>query len=157
MNAASKPAMDVNTTPSPGDWRTRHGLTKPHWAKPEDSLEYANWLLSFQKRPWDWVCVCYPWGEVGSGLRMPELWQREWLKSLQVELNRTADRITGEPFTVKEIFNRVIRMATAAGHGVGKTSLVAWVIHWFCSVYPNSQAVITASTAAQLETKTGVS
>lgn len=34
------------------------------------------------------------------------------------------------------------------------TALVAWIIHWFVSVYPNPQAVITASTESQLYTKT---
>lgn len=109
----------------------------------------AEWIMSFQKRPWDWVLACYCWNVPGSPLygKLPEIWQRRLLMKLQAELQRT-------DLTVHQIANRVIRIAVAAGNGVGKTTIVAWIIHWFCSCYPRGEAVITASTSAQLETKT---
>ena len=127
-----------------GDWRDHHGIIAPTGWTPEQYASYADWLLSFQLRPWDWVCECYPWMEEGSGLTIPEVWQRSWLMTLQSDL-QAQGMVNG---------NQVIRMAVAAGRGVGKTALVAWAIHWFMSVFPNGTAVITAGTAAQLETKT---
>lgn len=131
------------------NWRDHYGLTPRKFANPEEAKRYADWLLSFQTRPWDWVLTCYPWRQPGSPLeeRFPELWQREWLKRLQDELQR-------KDLSPEEVTNRVLRIATAAGHGVGKTALVAWVIHWFVSVFPGGRAVVTASTQPQLDTKT---
>lgn len=131
-----------------GAWRSKFGLNPPSFT-PAQAGEFAEWVISFQKRPWDWVQQCYPWLVEGSPLsdKIPQLWQRTWLKRLQDELQRT-------DLLFEEIANRVIRLSTAAGNGVGKTALVAQVIHWFCSVYPKGSAVITASTASQLETKT---
>ena len=129
-------------------WRSKFGMNAPTFT-PQQAAEFASWVISFQDRPWDWVQQCYPWLEPNSPLadKIPQLWQRTWLKRLQAELQRN-------DLSVEEIANRVIRMSTAAGNGVGKTALVAQVIHWFCSVFPKGEAVITASTAAQLETKT---
>jgi len=42
----------------------------------------------------------------------------------------------------------------ASGHGIGKTALVAWIIHWFISTRPNPQIIVTANTQTQLSTKT---
>ena len=130
-------------------WTRQFGLTPPAFENEAQAQEYAAWLLSFQKRPWDWVLACYPWGIENSPLEFkhPELWQRDWLKRFQKELERT-------DIPREKAFNRVIRLATAAGHGVGKSTLVAWMIHWFVSVFPGGHAVITASTDTQLHTKT---
>lgn len=46
------------------------------------------------------------------------------------------------------------RLAVSSGHGVGKTRLVAALIHWFMATRPNPQVVVTANTKPQLETKT---
>ena len=47
-----------------------------------------------------------------------------------------------------------IRMATASGHGIGKSTLVAWIVDWLMSTRPHCQGTITANTYTQLETKT---
>ena len=46
------------------------------------------------------------------------------------------------------------RIAVASGHGVGKTALTSWLIHWFMSTRPNPQVVVTANTKNQLDSKT---
>lgn len=141
--------MSLALAPTAPHWREQFGLTPPKFSTPEEARAYGVWLLSYQKRPWDWVLACYPWGLRDSPLEFkhPELWQREWLMKLQEELQRT-------DLPPDEVMNRVIRMATAAGHGVGKTALVAWMIHWFVSCFPGGRAIITASTETQLTTKT---
>jgi hypothetical protein len=114
-----------------------------------EAIAFGEWLLSFQNRPWDWVLACYPWHEKDSPLedRSPERWQRQWLMDLQTELQRP-------DLSAEDRVRRVIRFTVAAGNGVGKTSLVAWIIHWFTSVYPNGEAVVTAGTRDQLDGKT---
>lgn len=111
----------------------------------DGAAKFAEWVLSYQRRPWDWVCACYPWGSGPLEGRRPEPWQRRLLMKLQEELQGLTD---------EEWRNHVVRFSTSAGNGVGKTSLVAWIIHWFVSVFPCGQGQITASTEGQLSGKT---
>jgi hypothetical protein len=46
------------------------------------------------------------------------------------------------------------RIAVASGHGIGKTALTAWIIHWFMATHAHPQVVVTANTMAQLTSKT---
>lgn len=41
------------------------------------------------------------------------------------------------------------RVACASGHGSGKSFLMAWLIDWHLRVYPNSNALLTATNAEQ--------
>lgn len=120
------------------------GLEVPNMP-PEEAEQFGKWVLSFQRRPWDWVCACYPWGSGPLRDRSPEAWQRRELMQLQEELEGLSD---------EGWKNHVVRFSTSAGNGVGKTSLVAWLIHWFVSVFPCGQGQITASTEGQLQGKT---
>jgi hypothetical protein len=45
-------------------------------------------------------------------------------------------------------------MATASGHGIGKSTLVAWIVNWILTTRPLCQGTVTANTYQQLETKT---
>ena len=45
-------------------------------------------------------------------------------------------------------------MARASGHGVGKSTVAAWVVLWGLSTMPNTRIVVTANTDSQLRTKT---
>ena len=47
-----------------------------------------------------------------------------------------------------------IREAVASGHGVGKSTLVAWLILWAMATEVDTKGVITANTETQLKTKT---
>jgi hypothetical protein len=47
-----------------------------------------------------------------------------------------------------------IQMATASGHGIGKSVLVVWLIKWILDTRPFSKGTVTANTAEQLKTKT---
>lgn len=69
----------------------------------------------------------------------PQPWQLEQLKKIGQGL---ANR------------NEVIHQAIASGHGVGKSTLVAWIILWAISTCPDTRGVVTANTEAQLRTKT---
>jgi len=84
----------------------------------------------------------YKWGEEGTILYDhdgPDIWQAKVLARIAYCVAR----------------NLPVRIAVASGHGIGKSALVAWLIHWFMSTRgPNPQVVVTANTKNQLMTKT---
>lgn len=47
-----------------------------------------------------------------------------------------------------------IRFSTASGHGIGKSTLVAWIIKFILDTRPYAMGVATANTSDQLRTKT---
>jgi hypothetical protein len=46
-----------------------------------------------------------------------------------------------------------IQIARASGHGIGKSTVAAWSVHWAVSTMPDARAVLTANTEGQLRTK----
>lgn len=84
----------------------------------------------------------FPWHEAGGPLEAfegPEQWQLAVLRDIRDGL-----------LTIDE----AIQLATASGHGVGKSALVAWIILWAISTFPDTKGVVTANTETQLKTKT---
>lgn len=97
--------------------------------------------------PYGFVCYSYPWGEPGTPLFQhsgPDVWQKEFLQDLGKRYYNAC---------VSDV-SEAVRMATASGHGAGKSGLVAWIIDWFISTHVNPQIVTTANTRTQLLTKT---
>lgn len=141
--------------PAPREFSSMFGLQPPEWESQEDADAFAAWIASYRWRPWDWVLVCYPWGEEGTDLegRMPEPWQREYFMELQRRLQEIIARHPDKKDAELEL-REVIRTSVASGHGVGKTATVAMLIHWFVSTMPDCEVVVTASTQTQLSTKT---
>ncbi len=112
-------------------------------------LELAGEIAAFYADPLGFVLFAYPWGEPGGPLadeEGPDEWQTEFLKDLGAELRKRGfDGVNAvEP----------IRMAVASGHGIGKSTLIAWVADWIMSTRPYARGTITANTVKQLETKT---
>ena len=100
------------------------------------------WLAACNKDPLAFVMGAFPWGEPGTTLEEfqgPEPWQREILIDIANGL-LTRDR--------------AIQLATASGHGIGKSCCVAWIILWAFMTAPDTRGVVTANTEAQLKTKT---
>lgn len=98
-------------------------------------------LASYSKNPLGFVRFAFPWGEPGSELANaagPEPWQEALLRRM------------GESLSPDE----ALLLATTSGHGVGKSALVAWIILWAMSTFPDTRGVITANTETQLKTKT---
>src|SRR5215469_6107105 len=73
--------------------------------------------------PLGFVLFAFPWGEAGTelaNLTGPRDWQRELLAELGRRIREGS-----------EIGNLLpILMARASGHGVGKSTVAAWVILW---------------------------
>jgi hypothetical protein len=107
----------------------------------EVATAYAEWIMSFHDDPYEFVLAIYPWGEPGplEEYDGPDDWQTKVLKGLGQDIQSGKDNI---------------RICVSSGHGIGKTALVAWIIHWFMSTHPHPQCVVTANTGTQLTTKT---
>ncbi|WP_421883257.1 terminase [Methylibium sp.] len=84
----------------------------------------AQAILTFRDRPADYVRCVFQ--------AEPDEWQVQALNAIATDQ----------------------RLAVASGHGVGKTALTSWLIHWFMSTRPDPQIVVTANTKNQLDSKT---
>lgn len=111
---------------------------------PETVKEQAQWaafVAQFREDPLGWVLAVYPWGVKGTQLENREIdpWQAIILDEIGQQLR------AGVP---------LVRIACAAAHGIGKTAVEVWLIHWFESCYGRSMCKVTAGTLPQLMTTT---
>jgi hypothetical protein len=107
---------------------------------PHDSL--LDWLVSVRDDPLGFCIGAFPWGEEGTQLEAyggPSTWQKAVLEDIRLGL------LTPE---------EAIQLATASGHGIGKSALVSMIILWSMFTFPDTRGVITANTEPQLKTKT---
>lgn len=112
--------------------------------EPQSEIEQAAWAAfvgQFKDDPLGWVLAVYPWGQKGTPLEDAKLdvWQAMILDEIGAQLK------AGVP---------LVRIAVAAAHGIGKTALLAWIIHWFESCWGKSMCKVTAGTRDQLSTTT---
>lgn len=114
-------------------------------AAPASSLDLAARLLHQTRHdPYQFVMRAFPWGEPGTMLEHyqgPRTWQAEILHMIGEHL-RGPDRFAP------------LQVAIASGHGIGKSALMAFVMLWGITTYPEARGVITANTEGQLRTKT---
>lgn len=90
--------------------------------------------------PLDYVICAFDWGHGDlANEEGPDEWQREMLS-----------QIGKQCLTVEA----ALQMAVGAGHGVGKSALVSWLILWAMSTRPHLNGVVTANTKNQLSGKT---
>src|SRR3954462_2522764 len=96
----------------------------------------------------DWfVSEFFPWGEGElASYTGPDTWQEGFLREW-------GEEIRGRCFDGHHPVSP-IRFATSSGHGIGKTTLVAWIAAFLLSTRPQSQGTVTANTFPQLEAKT---
>tara|TARA_Y100000310_G_scaffold73580_1_gene69673 strand:- start:2113 stop:3693 length:1581 start_codon:yes stop_codon:yes gene_type:complete len=76
----------------------------------------------------------------------PDVWACEFLDAVGAEIRK-------RKFDGHSAVNP-IQMATASGHGIGKSVLVAWLTKFILDTRPFSKGTLTANTAEQLKTKT---
>jgi hypothetical protein len=131
----------------------------------------AEDLARFTNDPYGFALWAFPWGEPGTELeRFPglESWQVRILTDIRDGLLTPSQAIAQvvahdeAPGYAPQDLSRLnltsstaaICIATASGHGVGKSALVAIIILWAISTMEDTRGVITANTEAQLKTKT---
>lgn len=99
-------------------------------------------MAGFRHDPYGFVIYSFPWGEEGTELvnkTGPEGWQADLLRRI------------GEGTLTP---NQAILEATASGHGIGKSALVAWIILWAIATMEDTRGIVTANTENQLKTRT---
>jgi hypothetical protein len=97
----------------------------------------------FTHDPLGFVLWAFPWRLEGTSLADedgPDQWQREQLAAIGADLRANP--------------HKVVQDATASGHGIGKSSQVAWLILWALMTHEDTRGVVTANTEGQLRTKT---
>lgn len=120
-------------------------MASPARSVHEDLAEFVG---QFYDDPLGFVEACYPWGEPGllQDYKGPDKWQAEFLKTIGAEVRK--NRFDGfKPVSA-------IRRAVSSGHGIGKSTMAAWLVDWVMSTRPHAQGTVTANTFTQLETKT---
>ena len=104
-----------------------HGLTAVASASPSSNRDLDDELARCYADPLRFVRLMYDWpinGEPG-----PDVWQREVLADLGAAV--TARRFYGHTPVLP------IRVAISSGHGVGKSSLFAWIVNWLMATRPD--------------------
>ena len=122
--------------------------------------DLADDIADFYADPLGFVMYAFPWGEGEIDLVElsepwasrfnckygPDAWACEFLDGLGKQVReRGFDGINAvDP----------IMMAVCSGHGIGKSTITAWLILWIMSTRPMAKGVVTANTSNQLQTKT---
>lgn len=115
----------------------------------------------FYDDPLGFVMYAFPWGKIPalSLVKLPEKYRDsfdmeygpdQWACEL---LEHIGEKIRENRFDLTHAVPPV-RTAVASGHGIGKSAVVAWIVHFIMSTRPNAKGVITANTSEQLSTKT---
>jgi hypothetical protein len=110
-----------------------------------DDEQLTEDVAQFHADPLGFVLYAFPWGEPGTELEKwkgPRAWQRETLE------------LIGELIRSGFSLENAIQIATASGHGIGKSALVSMAIMWAMSTREDTRGVVTANTMSQLVTKT---
>jgi hypothetical protein len=103
-------------------------------------------IAGFAHDPLGFVRFVYPWGEPGRELAAAS-GPRAWQCALLAELGRRLREGRQLGLLLPAL------MARASGHGVGKSTVAAWVLHWALSTMPDARVILTANTENQLRTK----
>lgn len=117
----------------------------------------AAQIAQYYDDPLGFVLFAYPWGRPtlpdGSTNPLanktgPEPWQRRLLKAMGEHIKETGLA------SFLGLDSPVFRAARASGHGVGKSAMVSWVVHFLMSTRPDTRGAVTANTQTQLDTRT---
>jgi len=106
------------------------------------NTDLIEWLASVRDDPYEFALGAFPWGKPGILEKFPDGpldWQRDIMFDIRDGL-----------LTI----DQAIQLATASGHGIGKSALVSMLTLWAFTTFPDTRGVITANTETQLKTKT---
>lgn len=115
-----------------------------------DQIEAERRRRSWKYDPLQFVRDAWPWGQKGTvcaSMSGPDPVQERILIAVRDALKRRG-RFDGRTPVAP------IRMAVASGHGIGKSTLSAWITCWIMATRPGCKGKATAITFPQLETAT---
>ena len=131
-------------------WSEDNALQVVDWEAEDVFVDESTGII-YDEEPENVKCVTYkewmtPYRERFDCRYGPDKWACDWLDEVSREVAKRG--FDG----VKAV--KPIRSTTASGHGIGKSTLVAWVILWIMCTRPFAKGTVTANTAEQLRTKT---
>lgn len=107
----------------------------------------AGAISDFYADPLGFVKFAYPWGQGElENFEGPDEWQ-------VALLNYVGAQVRERKFNGRDPV-RPIRLARSSGHGIGKSTVVAWLVDWIMSTRPMCEGTVTANTYPQLKSKT---
>lgn len=112
-----------------------------------DDAALAEMVSEYYADPVGFVLAVWAWGREGrlKHFTGPDPWQFEFLEWL------------GEQVRVRQFDGHTavlpIRRSVSSGHGIGKSTLSAWLILWIMCTRPYCKVVVTSATEVQLSTK----
>jgi len=120
----------------------------------QDMARFQHDPLSFVLYAYDWandpalqiVKLAAPYCYVYDVEYGPDLWACDFLTEVG---NMTRERDFDSVHAVN-----ALRLATASGHGIGKSAMTAWLVDWIMSTRPHAKGIVTANTSDQLSSKT---
>lgn len=129
-------------------WDSDPALQVVDW---ESETLYVDERTGFVTKTKTEHCVTYkeamaPYRKRFNSRYGPDKWACEFLDGLGEEIKKR--KFDGS------ISVAPVQCATASGHGIGKSVLVAWLVLFIMATRPYSRGVVTANTAEQLRTKT---
>lgn len=110
-----------------------------------ETEELANDIGSFAFDPLGHALYAYEWGKgelIGEGRDRPRRWQKEVFEYIGERLQNPATRY------------KPIKIAVCSGHGIGKSAFISMLVKWGMDTCVGCNAVVTANTGQQLNTKT---
>lgn len=117
----------------------------------EQRLMSRLWSPEIRDNPLAFVLFVFPWGQRGTPLENqpgPRRWQREVLEVIRDRIAENKRR------QIHGLTPEMLKDATASGRGIGKSSLVSWLILWNMSCNLGSTTIVAANTEAQLKSRT---
>lgn len=125
-------------------------MNKPIYSSEDEGrLMGEVWSKRIADNPEAFVMMMYPWGVKGTPLESkkgPRAWQSKILRMIRDHIRDNKDK----PIDLMEM----LKAAVASGRGIGKSALVAWLVHWMQSTRIGSTVIISANSEAQLRTTT---
>lgn len=128
--------------------------------RPVDA-EIAKMIGEFYEDPLGYVMFAFPW-DTDPEIQLVEL-EEPWKSRFNCQygpdrwacefLDDLGRQIKQRGFDGKNAV-KPIRFSTASGHGIGKSTLVAWIVMFIMDTRPFCKGTVTANTADQLKSKT---
>jgi hypothetical protein len=119
-------------------------------AEEEQRLMAALMSQRIRNDPEAFVQYVFPWGKKNTPLEHftgPKVWQRKILRRIAAHVARNNAAGNKDDF-------EVMKHAVCSGRGIGKSSLVAWLILWMMSTRIGSSTIVSANSEAQLKSYT---
>lgn len=122
----------------------------------------ANLIGPFHDDPLGYVMFAFPWttDETIQLIPLQSPWKERYPNSQHGPdawacevLDHIGEQVKANQFNGKQAV-QPIRIAISSGHGVGKSTLSAWLVNWIMATRPNCVGTVTANTYNQLESKT---